>query len=144
MTTIAYKDNVIAFDSRETAGGMIMSDTVDKKVIINDVTFFTAGSVYNFKEFHDAYFKENATISEDNDCYAFVIDDGELLLVSATDGLIRKSTVSYPDAIGSGYVFALAYMDCGQTAKQAVEATAKRDVGTGGTVHEFHIKNKTI
>lgn len=42
--------------------------------------------------------------------------------------------VERPFAIGSGRDFALAAMDMGATAKEAVEMAAKRDVYTGGTI----------
>lgn len=44
-----------------------------------------------------------------------------------------------PFAIGSGRDFALAAMDMGASAKEAVEAAAKRDVYTGGTIRTLII-----
>lgn len=45
-----------------------------------------------------------------------------------------------PLAIGSGWQFALAAMDFGKTAKQAIEYAATRDNGTGGGVDYVRIR----
>ena len=44
MTTIAYKDGVIAGDSRVTAENFIVDDEYDKHVIVGDIHFFCSGS----------------------------------------------------------------------------------------------------
>ncbi|WP_210772140.1 hypothetical protein [Rhodanobacter lindaniclasticus] len=45
-----------------------------------------------------------------------------------------------PLAIGSGWQFAIAAMDFGKTAKQAIEYAMTRDNGTGGGVDFVRIR----
>lgn len=47
-------------------------------------------------------------------------------------------------AIGSGKNFALAFMDTGMSAEEAVRATCKRDIYTGGTIRTFKIINQQV
>ncbi|GAI22667.1 unnamed protein product, partial [marine sediment metagenome] len=44
-----------------------------------------------------------------------------------------------PDAIGSGSAYALAAMDMGASAEEAVRAAMKRDIYTGGKVRTMRI-----
>ena len=43
-------------------------------------------------------------------------------------------------AVGSGACFAIAAMDCGKSAKEALEIARKRDSGTGGRIRMMRIK----
>ena len=40
MTTIAYKDGVIAYDGRQTRNDRIVSDTAQKCQVVDGVSFF--------------------------------------------------------------------------------------------------------
>jgi len=53
MTTIAYKDGVIACDSRITSGSLIVDDNEIKMVKKGDVVFFLAGSTSDYLAFID-------------------------------------------------------------------------------------------
>ena len=139
MTTIAHKNGIIAYDSRLTDNNIIMSDSYNKHIEKNSVHFFLTGSTCYFDEFCGGYFDPKTEFIKSSDVCALVVDGTRLYLVNIVEGLMKRSPVDYVDAIGSGCEFALAFMDSGKTAKEAVEATMKRDVGTGGTVHEFHI-----
>ena len=45
-----------------------------------------------------------------------------------------------PDAIGSGSAYALAAMDMGASAEDAVRAAMKRDIYTGGRVRTMRVE----
>jgi len=47
--------------------------------------------------------------------------------------------VEYNDAMGSGEEFALAALDHGKTAEDAVAYAATRDSGTGGKIRVFDV-----
>ena len=47
--------------------------------------------------------------------------------------------LSNPDAIGSGSAYAIAAMDMGASAEDAVRAAMKRDIYTGGTIRSVFI-----
>lgn len=56
MTTIAYKDGVIAYDSRVTRSGTIVSDNAPKCQVVDGVSFFLSGAVCDEKALIAAYF----------------------------------------------------------------------------------------
>jgi len=135
MTTIAYKDGVIAYDSQITRGDVIVYDDYEKCLERNGVKFFCSGSTPDFERMIDVYFgaKPEGSIN----VTAFVLDGGRLMLsaVDSDTGLWKSPIMrDRPYAIGSGEPYAFAAMDMGATAYQAVEMAAKRDTSTGGTI----------
>lgn len=138
MTTIAYKDGVIAYDSRQTRGGAIVTDDCLKCEIVNGVSFFLSGCVCDERALIAAYF--GTPSKSPVECSGYVIDDGKLMLIGHDDktGLWKQPLDrSNADAIGSGSAYALAAMDMGASAEEAVKAAMKRDIYTGGTVRKF-------
>lgn len=136
MTTIAYKNGVIAYDGRRTLNNLIIDDDQDKMVERDKVLFFMSGSSSDREAFIDAYFNNDHGHSE-IDISAIVIDNNEIYYSSlGENGLVWKSPINKNScfAIGSGRDFALAFMDAGLNAEEAVAATAKRDCNSGGTI----------
>lgn len=140
MTTIAYKNGVIAYDSRQTRGGAIVSDDCLKCETVNGVSFFLSGCVCDEQALIAAYF---GTPSKDPvECSGFVVDAGKLMMVGHDDktGIWRQPLdPGNADAIGSGSAYALAAMDMGASAEEAVRAAMKRDIYTGGMVRIFQV-----
>lgn len=141
MTTIAYKDGVVAYDSRMTAHDMIISDNRDKKYEKDGVVFFIAGAECCNENIISAYFSrgydENHT-----DISAFVYDDGKLFIASFDqDDIFYKYTLDQSECytIGSGQRHAWTAMDMGASADKAVEMAMKRDVNTGGVVEWYRL-----
>lgn len=135
MTTIAYKDGVITYDSRQTRNGAIVSDDAPKCQVVNEVSFFLSGAVCDEKALIAAYFGTPSAVPVE--CSGYVVDGGKLLMVGHDDktGIWRQELApSNPDAIGSGSAYALAAMDMGASAEDAVKAAMKRDIYTGGTI----------
>ena len=135
MTTIAYKDGVIAYDGRQTRSNRIVSDTAQKCTVVDGVSFFLSGTVCDEKALIAAYF--GAPSSAPVECSGYVVDSGKLMLIGHDDdtGIWRQDLdPSNPDAIGSGSPYALAAMDMGASAEEAVLAAMKRDIYTGGKV----------
>ncbi|WP_122586653.1 proteasome subunit beta [Pseudomonas viridiflava] len=145
MTTIAYKDRVIAYDSRQTRGGAIVSDDCLKCEIVNGVSFFLSGCVCDEQALIAAYF---GTPSKDPvECSGFVVDNGKLMMVGHDDKTgIRKQPLDPAKAyaIGGGSAYALAAMDMGASADEAVRAAMKRDIYTGGTVRTMVIREEGV
>lgn len=136
MTTIAYKDGVIAYDSRQTRGDRIISDNCAKRQVVDGVSFFLSGAVCDEKALIAAYFGTPSAVPVE--CSGYVVDGGKLMTVGHDDktGIWRQELEpSNPDAIGSGAAYALAAMDMGASAEEAVRAAMKRDIYTGGKVH---------
>jgi hypothetical protein len=141
MTTIAYKDGIIAYDGRATTGsGTIVYDDFDKCVERDGVRFVFCGNTSGINKLVDAYFGDPQTSVG---AYALVVLGGEVWYVSHDDEEgIEKSQVltDRPYAIGSGSDHAYTAMDMGASAYQAVEMAMKRDSCTGGKIRTLTIK----
>ena len=59
---------------------------------------------------------------------------------SSDNGVYRSSLIEYNDSAGSGGEFAIAALDMGKTAKEAVEYAMTRDFYSGGKVHVYDIE----
>lgn len=142
MTTIAYKNGIIAYDSRLVVGNLIYDDDFNKKVEVDGAIFFMSGSVSDYQAFIDAWLgksNKNASIEVES----FVFHNGSLYRSSVDEkGVCWKSPLrrDHSYAIGSGSNFALAFMDAGHHAEGAVKATIKRDCWTGGNVNTFVLR----
>lgn len=139
MTTIAYKDGVIAYDGRITRGTQITYDDYDKCIERDGVSFVCSGAVADFEGLVGAYFGSDAPNCA---ATAFVVADGMVwhVAVDGSTGFWKAPLVmDQPYAIGSGSDHALTAMDMGATAYQAVELASKRDTSTGGTIRTLVI-----
>lgn len=140
MTTIAYNDGVIAYDGRQVRNDRIVSDSAPKCVVVDGVSFFLSGAVCDEKALIAAYFGTPSSVPVE--CSGYVVDGGKLLMIGHdnTTGIWKQDLdPSNPDAIGSGAPYALAAMDMGASAEEAVRAAMKRDIYTGGTVRTVTI-----
>ncbi|AZF37708.1 hypothetical protein C4J88_2926 [Pseudomonas sp. R4-39-08] len=137
MTTIAYKDGVIAYDSRRTCDGRIITDCADKKRERDGHVFFGSGSTSDILNLMDAFF--GAKIEGECDAQVIVVHDGRVTEIIWTEGRLFKYPVDHEYAIGSGSDNAITAMDMGATAFQAVEMASKRDTSTGGTIRTMII-----
>ena len=140
MTTIAYKDGVIACDTRQIRGGVIVSDDAPKFQVVDGVSFFLAGAVCDEKALIAAYFGTQSAVPVE--CSGYAVDGGKLLMVGHDDrtGVWKQELdPDNPDAIGSGSAYALAAMDMGASAEDAVRAAMRRDIYTGGKVRTVRI-----
>lgn len=139
MTTIAYKDGVVAYDSRSSSNGAIISDNYEKKAVKNKVAFFLSGTVADHPKFIDAYL--GADCEEDLDAYGFCVDGGRLYRVGHSEGKVYREICELDEhyAAGSGSDHALTAMDLCLSAKEAVKMAMKRDTGTGGRVRTFKL-----
>ena len=141
MTTIAlnFKDGQIAVDSRCSAGSVIVSDSANK-VIVNDLgVWFFAGTVADRAQLVTLSPGDHAT--HDIDGGALLIKDGEVFLVYIDGEDFRYCEVKCDcnDTLGSGGVFALAAMDFGLSASEAVGYAMQRDIYTGGAIQVYNL-----
>ncbi|QEO79853.1 proteasome subunit beta [Pseudomonas brassicacearum] len=140
MTTIAYKDGVIAYDSQITCGSTITYDDYQKCHEVKGVKFVMCGKTSDYTALQDAYF--GAAVTKEVDASAIVVEGDGLWCVGASveDGFWKSPIMPGATyAIGSGADHAITAMDMGATAYQAVEMAAKRDTGTGGTIRTLMI-----
>lgn len=140
MTTICYhhESKTIAVDSRITKGEVICSDNYTKIRKNNGVVFVLAGSASDLDLVVESYpnqltYKPQVSgyIVEDGKCYYTVYTD---------DGHPTTLETTWNDSAGSGQDFAMAAMDFGATAKEAVKYATSRDIYSGGLIKTFKIK----
>lgn len=140
MTTIAYKDGIIAYDSRLSGGdNFILSDEFEKKVVVDKITYFFSGAVSDQKEFIDLYQRNDHSKRENcPNITALIYRDSLLYLSGFAEDRLYVMPVTYAcEAIGSGWQFARAAMIMGASASEAVKTAMKLDMCTGGYVTEF-------
>jgi len=141
ITTIAYKNGIIAYDSLLTSDITITSNNYNKSRLVNGIKFFLAGSISDYDRFTALYFDEK---SEDElNISAIIVDSGKVYLSSTNkEGKLWKSDITgIPYAIGTGEDHALTAMDLGLSARDAVKMAIKRDTCTGGRIRTFKIKS---
>lgn len=143
MTTIVYdhKLKLIAFDGREFSGGYIKSDSVMKYKEADGKFWFMAGSVCDEDRFIDRFLSgKTDKPSFPIDATAIVVDNKAAWIYGITDeGECFKHQIEYNDAIGSGAQFALAALDFGKAAAEAVAYAATKDSRTGGNIIVFDL-----
>jgi hypothetical protein len=137
MTTIAYshKDKQIAFDSRKTLRG-VCCDKTNKVHKANSSVFVYCGNISDIGYFADN-FAENKEVGLGEvqlEISAIMIEKGEAFYVYVHEGVFNKEPISSDFTLDSGGEFALAALDFGKTAREAVKYAMTRDIYTGGKV----------
>lgn len=141
MTTIAYKDGVIATASSVMEGNVIVDNDVEKHYERDGVKFFIIGAPSDHEKLIEEYL--NPTGRQVGDTGALVVDGDKLFKVGSEEGgkglwrcPLRRNN---PAAIGTGADFALAAMDFGHSAEKAVAYAMTRDVFTGGEIKTYKV-----
>lgn len=149
LTTIAYKNNIIAYDSRLTRGDLILSDNHDKMIVRGNIHFWGTGNTTDIDKLIDAYFSPG-NIQPPVEANVLVLDNGELYQLgfdpdsNPPEFWKSKLDMNNCDAFGTGQLYAFTAMDMGASAKEAVEMAAKRDIFTGGEVRTFWIPGNHV
>ncbi len=140
MTTAAYnyKEKRVAVDSRFTSSDVIDTDKAIKYLTNDKGTWVLCGSPCDYDLFVTLNHKDKVDIKPN--CNAFLIAGGKVVLVLIdTDGRCIYDPINENAAMGSGAHFALAAMDHGKSAKEAVKYAITRDIFSGGRVREFKV-----
>jgi hypothetical protein len=143
MTTIAYHhgDKEIAIDSRACAGGLISTEKMNKVVKNNLGTWFLCGSVCDIADF--VKLTKNEILHKDLELTVsgLRMNNDTVASVFIVDGVFCEEIIEYSVTLGSGCDFALAAMNHGKSAKEAVKYAMTRDVYTGGRIRVFNVKD---
>lgn len=145
MTTIVYdhKAKQIAVDSRATSSGLITSDNEQKWHKADDGRlWFLSGCFSDYDLLFDSFKDGDRAfdLPAIPDAVALVVKDGTVYLRGVTDkGEAWTQKLTGSRCIGSGGSFALAALDFGCSAYDAVKYASKRDVYTGGKIHVYDI-----
>lgn len=161
MTTVAYKDGVLAADSQATLGMSVRHQAPVQKIYTPEadeywevagkrvVAFGFAGD-YTKLPFLIDVLREGLTHltkfpadSEVDMAAILVLETRDSYMLSAYVSRGRQELKVYPlappMAIGSGEMFAMAAMGIGHSAHDAVQAAMKHDIGTGGDIVVFEV-----
>lgn len=157
MTTIAYKNGIVAYDSRVTSDNVIITNREEKLTKIDNDTFIIcAGAtvdINNLKNrfvsvddpilIEDGFEPVSGVLIQSKDVYG--IENGEShivfnLLVSEEELNDQKKHYTW----GSGKDFATAAMDFGNSAKEAVKYARTRDAMTGGGIKGFDVEKMGV
>ena len=141
MTTIAYKDKVIAFDSRITCNDTIDDDSFNKHFRRNGFHFFLGGDTCDYEFVIDCFFS-GEKLPEGSNAGGYLWDGERLRTLSIRKGKVISSphSLTNASACGSGADHAITAMDMGATARHAVLMASKRDICTGGKIRTFRLK----
>lgn len=149
MTTIAFRDGIMAADTQETQGESQLrckklyrcTSPKGRRVIIG-----TAGGSFSGMVYVD-WFKEGGdrpsvldNISNDEDFHNLIWDGKNLFEVNWLWRPIKVPTPKF-FAIGSGAPAALGALHMGASAKEAVNVAKKIDIYTGGRVVSMKLNN---
>jgi len=137
MTTIAYRDGVLAADTQITCGGTI-GGYAQKAFRKGAVLYATAGSSgpgEAFRNWLEGGMKGDApdmAEDKDSDGHGYIFPGGDRVVWRYNKVWASHSAPFF--AYGSGADIALGAMAMGATAEEAVRVAAKFDTGTGGEV----------
>lgn len=140
MTTIAYKDGVIAFDSRLSEDDLIISDSFSKHYSDDSIHVFFAGTVVLVPVLIDML--DGPLLAQaPGELEALVWNGKQLYWAGIDGGYYYKMNINLdtPFAIGSGKIFAYTSFDMNGDAVTAVTMAAKRDKNTGGVINSFRL-----
>ncbi len=142
MTTVAYKNGVLAFDSKVSSSGvhvgwMVKGRKTSKYLIAG------CGACEDLQAFIDWMVSGGA--QEDKKKYGLDREvDLAAIVINKKGKVLHYESRLYPyeinselHAVGSGADIAIGAMAFGATSSQAVKIASKFDVATGGTIKDL-------
>lgn len=142
MTTIAYRDGVLASDSLVTLGNTKVHGSYQKIRRIGGYLVGTAGSVATWQQFIDWVKSGNDEDPPPKGVYnALIVDPRGKVREIENGSVLPCPRGAKFFAIGSGSPYALAAMYAGATAAEAVKIAAKIDTSTGLPVKTLKVYN---
>lgn len=140
MTTIAYKDGILAGDTQSQAGGYI-TDPCQKVFNIDGTLLGLCGDACMIEFFKD-WVQENCdpSVLKDIDMsYTIIVvppKGTKFYIYTDSTGVFRDTYLKKnPFAMGSGGDIALGAMQVGATSEEAVKAATQIDIRSGGKIN---------
>lgn len=141
MTTIAYRDGVLAADSRITAGNLIVPGGFYKVRRLPCGSLFAgSGSVDDIERILEAILVGDAPPSVRNTTAVTVDTKGAMWTYEGSVWVRQRGPYG---AWGSGSPYAYGALAMGASAKDAVRIAIKFDNGSGGPVRAASIKENS-
>ncbi|HNB02472.1 MAG TPA: hypothetical protein PLK61_11760, partial [Nitrosomonas sp.] len=135
----------IAADGRESMSSTIVRDDADKFYWRGHELFALCGKTPHCKQFATEFSVDKKPSDETNECGGFLFDGNEVFMCFIDEDLktYSKCKISiYRWADGSGRNWAIAALDHGKSAIEAVKYAMIRDKHSGGTIRCFDTKTK--
>ena len=148
MTTIAYRDGILACDTRCNWNDLITSES--KYLILEKSVFGISGCVPNAILFTDwVYNGMNSErlpkIDHDNGFHAIEINRETLNIYHwYAPEIVRCPINTEYDSIGTGGSVAIGAMAMGASALKAVQIASKHDIHTGGPFDVIEVKSGIV
>jgi len=143
MTTIVYKDGVIACDSRQTEYDRIINDSANKIEIYRDAIFVFAGNVDTIQECVKYFFDEISSFTRNSGtCSGLCYYNTDLIKLGYNEDNGYWQQIwdkNVPYTLGSGRDHAMTAIDLGCSPKEAVKMAMKRDSSSGGRIREIKL-----
>lgn len=137
MTTICYKENVLASDSLTTCGDIVFDNDVKKLVRVKIGWIGCCGET-DAAEKLAMYLNgqgDESTTHNINVKAILMQDNGDTYYIASRGDTLHRSRVTSDCwAIGSGYEIALGAMSSGLSAIEAVKVAIERDIYSGGKI----------
>jgi ATP-dependent protease HslVU (ClpYQ) peptidase subunit len=138
VTTIAYRDGVLAGDGRTTVGDTVVSAIKKKVFRLRDGCLFGySGSQEDGERLRHAIKTGAASPALENIQALLILVSGKIMLY---EGMMWVHLSDPYTAIGTGTPYALTAMDCGLDAPSAVRMALKRDTASGGKVFTVELR----
>lgn len=140
MTTLVYRDGVLAADSRGTRNGMICPGAVSKVYIVDGrLVGFVGDSAFGQRFVRDL--REGREPADlEGEAIAVVVDsDGTVRVHQNATWYVEEGPFA---AWGTGLAAALGALHMGATADQAVEAACEVDPNSGGPVQIVSLRKR--
>lgn len=132
MTTVAYRDGVLAGDTRVTTGDRINTEKQRKVWKLKDGFLFgAAGGIEDIERLKIAIKMGNEPPAL-TDISAILISPQSQIFLYEGHTWVKQPDKYY--AVGTGHDLAMTAMDCGADAVTAVRMGIKRDTKSGGRV----------
>ena len=139
MTTVVYRDGIVAADQRGMSNGWIMPSREEKIMRLDDGRVLSGcGSTAGIAVLMAWVLGDRTTPQPKDDC-AVILFDGGAPEVFELGGSYREGEARFY-AWGSGMPTALGALYAGASAVEAIECAAKVDPNTGGDVQFMAVR----
>lgn len=144
LTTIAYRDGVMAADGRVTVGQLIVTDTCHKITKLSDGALFALCGDDRLEQALIAWLEAcdpEVMPPQGKDFTAVLVDTQGVLSTFEGSGDDFVTWGGEYAAFGSGQDIAYGAMEMGATADQAVAAAIRRNTHSGGLIQVEQVGN---
>lgn len=141
MTTIAYRDGVVATDTLSTSGNIVYDRCHEKRLLIRGATFWLCGNNAEAETFANRILDGVRFEKEGYDCDGLALIGDKLYNCGHSEGTYYKSEMTSGFwAWGSGAEIAMGAMQMNATSEQAITIASQIDVFTGGEVRKYNAR----